>query len=286
MQRAPFDFEIVVADDCSTDGTTEILRQYHQRWPAKIKPLFRDKNVGPGQNFGDSLEHCRGEYVACLEGDDYWTDPDKIRLQVEYLDQNPDCAFVHHAVDHISWPGGENLGTFPTRPFRKERPDSRTLTMVNFIQTCSVMFRRKWLPPLDEHYRNLKLGDWPLFVLLSQRGWIGFIDRAMAHYRIHRHNNWNNRPSDYKIRAMEGMAYYLLDRVNQDSKDYWKDTILALAFKDFVLSVKSLALRKSFVNVRRFVGQSMEFKRPFWLFDSLWPYYRANSFARYARSGN
>jgi len=283
MQQVCFDYEIIVADDCSTDGTIEIIKDYHRRWPHKIKPTFREKNVGAGRNAVEALEKCRGEYVACLEGDDYWTDPDKLRLQVEYLDKHPGCALVHHAVAHMSWPSGESLGICPALPFRIERTDPRLIAMVNYIQTCAVMFRKKCLPPLDDQYQGLKLGDWPLFALLSQNGWIGYIDRSMAHYRIHACNNWNNRPADYKMAAMEEMARYLLERVNERSREHWKNTILALAFKDVVLSMKSLDFLKSFVKVRRFASNSVKFKKPFWLLNSLWPYYRANSAARSAR---
>ena len=280
MQRASFDYEIVVGDDCSTDGTIEIIKDYQRRWPHKIKPLYREKNVGPGRNAVEILERCSGEYIACVEGDDYWTDPDKIRLQVEYLEHNPGCAIVHHTVEHISWPTGEILGEHPPQPFRIERPDARFLAMTNYIQTCAVMFRRESLPPLDDQYRELKIGDWPLFVLLSQNGWIGYIDRTMAHYRVHANNIWNNRPADYKIRAMEGMAWYLLERVSDSSKDLWKDTILALAFKDLVLTMKSLAFLKSLAKLNYFINNSVQFKKPFWLLNRLWPYYRANYVAK------
>ena len=283
MQRASFDYEIVVGDDCSTDGTTEIIKDYHRRYPDKIKPVFREKNIGAGRNARETLESCRGDYVACVEGDDYWIDRDKLRLQVEYLDQNPGCAVVHHKVEHISWPEGENLGEYPPPRYRVQRAEGRALAMVNFVQACSIMFRRKWLPTLDEQFQELKLGDWPLCVLLSQKGWIGYLDRTMAHYRVHSKNTWNNRPEDYKMRAMEKMAWYLLERVDRSSRDIWKDTILALALKDLALAVKSLAPGKSLDRLRNFVGTSAKFNKPFWLFNRLWPYYKANYLGRSAR---
>ena len=276
MQRTTFEYNIVIGDDCSTDGTDKIVQEYHFRWPGKIAPLYHKENVGMSQNGKETLGRCDGEYVAFLEGDDYWTDPDKLQLQVDYLDNNPGCAICHHRVDHISWPGGEKLREFPPRRFRVDRPDPRTLAMCNFIQTCSVVCRRKWLPPLDEQFLELKLGDWPLCVLLSQRGWIGYLDKTMAHYRIHANNSWNDRPDDYKIRGMEKMARYLLERVDDSSKTLWMDTILAIAFKDLALALKSFAIRKSFDKLKRFVAQSAEFKKPFWIFNRLWPYYRAN----------
>ncbi len=276
MQRTTFEYDIVIGDDCSTDGTDKIIQEYQSRWPGKIVPLFHAKNVGMGKNLKETLHRCHGEYVAFLEGDDYWTDLGKLQMQVEYLDRNPGCALCHHRVDYVASPGGERLKEFPPKRFRIERPDPRELAMINYIQTCSVVFRRKWLPPVDEGLQELKLYDWPLFVLLSQRGSIAYLDRTMAHYRIHSDNSWNERPADYKIRVMEKMARYLLQRVDPASKTLWMDMILALAFKDLALAVKSLALAKTFDKLKCFVILSAEFKRPFWVFSRLLPYYLAN----------
>ncbi|SRR6266568_8537904 len=276
MQRVPFDYEIVIGDDCSTDRTQDIIQDYQRRWPDRIRPFFYDKNIGMSRNFKRSLESCRGEYVAILEGDDYWTDPDKLQIQAEYLDAHPDCALCHHRVEHIGWPDARPIRDYPPLRYRTERSPVHALAMINYIQTCSIMFRRKWLPLLDDEFLDLKLGDWPLCVLLSRHGWIGYIDRNMAHYRVHANNSWNNRPADYKIRAMEKMAWYLLEKVNSDSKDLWRDTILALAFKDAVLAVKSLAVPKSLNRWKYFLVCSARFKKPFWIFNRLWRYYDAN----------
>jgi len=280
MQKTSFEYEVIIGDDCSTDGTRDILAGYQRRFPDKIKPILREKNVGMQRNGVDTIEKCRGEYVAFLEGDDYWTDPEKIQKQVDYLDAHPDCALVHHKVDHIAWPEATSLGEYPPEAYRIERPDPKLLGMFNFIQTCSVVLRRKWLPPFDQQFRDLKLGDWPLCVLLSERGWLGYIDRTMAHYRVHARNSWNNRPPDYKIRAMEKMALYLLERVNSVSKDVWQDTLLALAFKDLGLALASLSPAKVLDRFKVFVGRSAEFKKPFWVINRLWPYYRANYLAK------
>lgn len=276
MQKTSFEYEIIIGDDCSTDGTTEIIREYSRRWPEKIKPVFREKNIGMQKNGIQTLGRCRGEYLAFLEGDDYWTDPNKIQTQVNYLDSHPDCALVHHKVEHIAWPSAKAIGEYPPPRYRVERPDPRILAMFNFIQTCSMMTRRKWLPTFDDQFQELKLGDWPLCVLLSERGWLGYIDQTMAHYRVHANNSWNNRPAEYKIRAMEKMAYYLLERVRDNSKDVWKDTLLALAVKDLGLAITSLSPRAIVDRLMVFIDRSAKFRKPFWLFNRLWPYYRAN----------
>lgn len=209
MQRVSFEYEIVIGDDCSTDGTTEILKDYQRRWPDRVKPVFHATNVGMVRNAMETLANCRGEYVAFLEGDDYWTDPDKLQMQVDYLEEHDGCAICHHKVDHLAWPEGRIIREFPPLKYRAFQSDGESLAKFNYIQTCSVVFRRKLLPPLDAQFQELSLGDWPLFVLLSQRGWIGYVDRTMAHYRVHANNSWNSRPADYKIRAMEKMALEL-----------------------------------------------------------------------------
>ncbi|HEX5220150.1 MAG TPA: glycosyltransferase [Verrucomicrobiae bacterium] len=276
-QQTSFEYNVIIGDDCSTDGTDKIIEMYQRRWPDKFSPLCREKNVGMGKNLKETLERCSGEYVAFLEGDDYWTDPRKLQAQVDHLDNNPGCALCHHRVDYISWPGGEKLKEFPPRRFRVDRPDPRTLAMCNFIQTCSVVCRRKWLPLFDEELEELKLADWPLFVLLSERGWIGYLDRTMAHYRVHANNSWKARPIDYQMRGLERMARYLLERVDDRSKDSWKDMILTLAFKEVVLALQSFAFGRSVGKLKRFIKRSVEFKKPFWTFNRLWPHYRANN---------
>ena len=98
----------------------------------------------------------------------------------------------------------------------------------------------------------------------------------MAHYRVHGANSWNNRHAEYKVRAMEEMAWFLLERVDDRSKDWWKDTILALAFKDLFLAARSFAPGKSVNKLKYFIGRSIEFRKPFWVFNRLWRFYRAN----------
>jgi glycosyltransferase involved in cell wall biosynthesis len=272
-QRTQFDYEIVIGDDCSTDGTNTIISGYQEEHPGKIKAISRKTNAGMGRNFREILESCTGEYLAILEGDDYWTDPCKLQLQAEYLDRNRGCALCHHKVNHIAWPGGNILKEYPPERFRREHLLPRELARFNYIQTCSVMLRRGLMPALDEEFQELKLGDWPLFVLLNERGWVGYLDRTMSHYRVHSNNGWNNRPASYKLKAMESMAWYLWARVK--TRDLWEDTILALAFKEILLALQAADLRTAIGKALRFIESSIEFKKPFWIFTRLWGYYRS-----------
>ena len=124
MQRTSFDYDIVIGDDCSKDGTDQVIGDYQKRFPAKVKPIFRTKNVGMNTNFKETLERCQGDYVALLEGDDYWSDPEKMERQVAFLDRHPGCALCHHRVAHVSWPGGEAIGS-TRRPGIEGAPAAR-----------------------------------------------------------------------------------------------------------------------------------------------------------------
>ena len=87
MQITDFDYEIVIGDDYSTDRTRQIVADIACKHPARIKPVFQNVHVGANRNLVAALKACPGEYVAVLEGDDYWTTQNKIQLQVDFLDR-------------------------------------------------------------------------------------------------------------------------------------------------------------------------------------------------------
>ena len=95
-QKTNFAFDIFVCEDCSTDGTADICREYHERCPEKIKLFLNEKNLGVTQNFKQGLLNVKSKYFAFLEGDDYWCDMKKLQKQVDALEQNPDCIICGH----------------------------------------------------------------------------------------------------------------------------------------------------------------------------------------------
>src|SRR5262249_55142321 len=97
-QKTRFDFEVLVADDCSTDATAAVVAAHARAHPGRIRLLPRDRNLGICGNFTDAYRACRGEYVAILEGDDEWHDPRKLEALVAALDRRPDCSFAFHDV--------------------------------------------------------------------------------------------------------------------------------------------------------------------------------------------
>jgi len=94
-QQCNFNFEIIIGDDCSTDNVREILLAYQTKYPEKIKLLLYDKNIGLGANWATCIKQCRGEYITNCDNDDYWHNPQKLQLQVDFLKKNPQYGICH-----------------------------------------------------------------------------------------------------------------------------------------------------------------------------------------------
>jgi glycosyltransferase involved in cell wall biosynthesis len=189
-QRVNFDYEIVIGEDCSTDGTRQILMDFCRRYPKRIVPLLRDKNVGPMRNLEATLAACRGQYLALLEGDDYWTSPEKLERQVNFLDIHPGSSICCHRVRFLNETGFAEADVFPSLPAGTYT--IQDLLKGNFVMTCSAVLRRDLVPALPHWFRKMKLGDWPMFALAARHGSIELMDEVMAAYRVHTGGTWSS----------------------------------------------------------------------------------------------
>ncbi|MDR1406841.1 MAG: glycosyltransferase, partial [Tannerella sp.] len=97
MQETDFPFELVISDDCSSDGTVEICRSYKDRYPDKIKLLLSEVRLGMTGNFIKTIEACTGRYVAHCDGDDFWTSPGKLQKQADFMEANEEYTLCVHA---------------------------------------------------------------------------------------------------------------------------------------------------------------------------------------------
>lgn len=103
MQKTNFPIEILIHDDCSTDGTTEIIREYEAKYPDLIFPLYEEENQYQQGKAAEidfyNYRRARGKYIAYCEGDDYWTDPLKLQKQVDFMEANPEYSVCFHSFD-------------------------------------------------------------------------------------------------------------------------------------------------------------------------------------------
>ena len=98
-QETDFPYELLIGEDCSTDGTREIVFDYQRQYPQIIRVITSDKNVGARKNSLRTRRACTGKYIAYCEGDDYWQRTDKLQHQIEYLETHPDCGLVYSDYD-------------------------------------------------------------------------------------------------------------------------------------------------------------------------------------------
>ena len=190
-QEVDFNYEIVVGDDCSTDSTKTVLRDYQQKHSERIRLLLHKQNLGFSgkKNLVQTLRACEGKYVAILEGDDYWISPHKLQKQADFLDKHDRCTVCFHDVVRLNEDGSEQPWLFPGKKRRMFALED--LVAGNFIPTCSTMFRNKLFSVFPEWYYQVPMGDWPLHIINSQYGDVGYIDEVMGVYRVHSGGHWS-----------------------------------------------------------------------------------------------
>jgi len=184
-QRTSFDYEIVISEDCSTDDTREIVMEYGARYPDRIRLLLSERNLNSLAVVSRGIRACRGEFIALLDGDDYWTDPTKLERQVEFLDSHPDCSACFHNATAV-YPESDRTPHDWTAPGQKDFMTLQDIWRGNPIATSSLMFRNGLyeLPPWYDRM-PMPITDWPLHVLNAEHGTIGYINHVMSAYRIH-----------------------------------------------------------------------------------------------------
>jgi glycosyltransferase involved in cell wall biosynthesis len=212
-QKTDFDFEVIINDDASNDGTADVIREYQKKYPQIVKPYFQKENQYSkgvrGLTARFLLPRAAGEYIAMCEGDDYFTDTGKLQMQADFLDRNPGHSLCFHPVKVVY----EN-NEAPDYIFPADRTPSRftlkELVRANYIQTNSVMYRRAKYDglPLD-----ILPGDWFLHLYHAQHGRIGFLDRVMSVYRKHSGGIWwstdANREGFFRKHGPMHLAMYL-----------------------------------------------------------------------------
>lgn len=225
IQKTDFRFEILINDDASTDGTVEIIKEYQEKYPGIIRSVFQDENLY-SKGVRNMMTRflfpiAKGEYIALCEGDDYWTDPNKLQTQVDFLEKNPDFALCFHPVKVIYEKGDQKDSIFPPRT---SSFTTKELLRENFIQTNSVVYRRQEYKHVPT---NITPGDWYLHLYHAQFGKIGFINKVMSVYRRHpRGIWWNSHKNIDQIWKNHGIAhlrlYMEMNKIYGNNSEYKK----------------------------------------------------------------
>ena len=218
MQKTSCKFEVLSHDDASTDSSATIIREYEERYPDIFHPIYQTENQyskGRGIFVPILLPKARGKYIALCEGDDYWTDPEKLQMQVDFLEAHPDHAMVYtqtrsyHESQHRY--GRVRGGAVNT--------DFRTLLDRNCIYTQTVVMHRdaveRYVEEIRPHEKGWKMGDYPMWLYFAATSKIGFIERPTAVYRLLNESASHSRDYGKMIRFVNSsneICHYMAER--------------------------------------------------------------------------
>ncbi|WP_217474538.1 glycosyltransferase family 2 protein [Stutzerimonas stutzeri] len=252
-QETTFPFEIIVHDDASTDATATIIRAYAARYPQVIKPIYqRENQYRKGVPFSTRLfAQAQGKYIAYCEGDDYWTDPRKLQIQVDFLEQHRDYVMTYH--DAVMF-NSQGVVRSPHMQGRYRRDASaRQLMQGRPVSTLTACFRNlvHELPPELHGVEVLDICWWSL---LGAHGKGKFLKEIRpAAYRVHEGGIFSMRSSKQRIQ-MTMHAYYSLARYyqrigNQSLFEYFMIQVFTQALALISPLSKLQALSQAFQNI-------------------------------------
>jgi glycosyltransferase involved in cell wall biosynthesis len=233
-QKTEFPIELIIGEDCSTDGTREICLEYQRKYPDIIKVLLHNENCGLGKNWAILVKEAKGKYIASCDDDDYWHNPNKLAMQVNFLENNPDFGMVHTEYDILNVKKNKIYPNYYTH--KKHIPPQGHITQEVFtgkspICVSTSIFRKDLMNkyvPLDKYIEHkFNIQDWPTWMILSKYSKIGYLPVSTTTYRVGHYaisNYGSLEKTEHKVETdhkMYQMICSLLpDDVSYDEKNY------------------------------------------------------------------
>lgn len=233
MQETDFPFEIVIDDDCSSDGTVDVIKKYMEKFPNIINANLLEKNIGVRMNFIKNMQRANGKYIAPCDGDDYWTDPLNLQKHVDFLEKNDEYVVTYSSMETIFEKGMRK------RTFNWNTHDRESLEIQKkFLGTgiCAVCFRNvdiiKKYPfehhcaPIDDNFLGSMLGAYGKGKFLK--------DIKAATYRQHGDSDYSAK-SIYEKAVMYEQTFFALYMYymridNRPLSDYFYKKVMEYSF--------------------------------------------------------
>lgn len=259
-QKTNVPFELVIGEDCSTDGTREIVFDYQKKYPDIIQVVTSDRNVGMRKNSIRTTQACRGKYIAICDGDDYWHNVDKLQMQADYLEAHPNCGLVFSEYDRYYRKTGKKIPYFfrstnniPPAKFNvfKRWGDRRTFCNMT---PCTVMVRKSlWVEILASYPYNSDeyLGGTDVsFCEVALVSDVHYIEESLATYTVQIESACRSRDPKRIARfnlSVAGAYLHIANKYKQVNdiaylKKTWVSACLRSAFWDRKPSLARTAL--------------------------------------------
>lgn len=259
MQKTSFKFEVLINDDCSTDHTADVIREYEERYPDIIHAFYQEKNLY-SQHISITetvlFPNVRGKYIAFCEGDDYWIDGNKLQKQYEAMEKYPECHFCAHSVNRLI---DEKTvrGTIPNKPF-----ETKIMTTAEVIEemsqeysfhTCSYFMRtedfKKYIDEKPMFKQLSDVGDIPIQLYFSTLGKTFFFNDIMSTYRTVSIGSWHQRnkknKQEHHLRMVE-----VINEFDKYTNYLYHDSCMQFAFRMY------------YINATFFDGRFKELRNP------------------------
>lgn len=216
MQKTNFKFEVIVHDDASTDATPQIIQEYAEKYDFII-PIFQSVNQY-SQGIPFAIKYIyprfRGKYIAYCEGDDYWTDSNKLQFLFDYMEKHPNCSMCCHAYENIEANSEKKIREVHTLDHDGTITIENAIMYNNPPQLASQMFKKECILNKPDLFMHRGVGDYTSLLYSAILGEMHYIDKVMAKHRIASDGSWTvrvNRNKEMKIEHDLNMISFLED---------------------------------------------------------------------------
>ena len=217
-QDTDYPFEVVIGEDWGTDGTRDICKEYARKFK-NVQLVEQDHNLGVTANWVNCVRHSSGKYLMECGGDDFWHNSNKIQMQVDYMEEHPQCVVCHTDIDQLNVVTGENIKSYKQSKgmaVPQGRIQREILSGKAGISAVTLCMRKSCVEkhvPLDKYVElQFPREDWPTLLILSAYGDVMYLPESTATYRVGHESI--TRTSDYerirdRLQKDKVMAEYL-----------------------------------------------------------------------------